>query len=556
MKHIACWVLLAFFLILPSTLCSQTPAWLWARTATSLNASGATYITTDIYQNSYVTGVFYQNMILGTDTLVNTGSSDAFIAKYDSAGNVLWARLLGSEWEDGIVNPSIDDGGNVYIAGEFCGSSLIVGQDTLVNQGPVQLTHDAFVVKYDSNGNVLWVRVATGSGREAIIATAIDGSDNLYISGHFWMSTLITFDSLPLYKVGGGLSNVFLAKYDNNGNVLWARADGGTNYSWVTGMATDPNGNIYITGAFDGLSITFGNLTLYNAGSLTDYDVFLVKYDPSGNVVWAQSFGGNGMDVGKNVATDQSGNVYITGTFTSPALSLGPFVLNNTGDRNVYVAKLDPLVNVLWAKSTGGTFDDVPRGLFVDETGGVYISVTLKSPSITFGNTIHYNLNPFTADFFIAKYDSLGNESWGMSIGGSGNEEGDISVSATGNLYIAGGYSSPAIVLGSDTLTTSAGTVRFFVAKASGFTGVESIRNPDYQISLYPNPMDNYVTVQVSSSIADLIFCLYDIHGRKMLSEKITETTRLDVSGLPAGIYIYTLEYPGGRQTGRLVKIH
>ncbi|MFO7723594.1 MAG: T9SS type A sorting domain-containing protein, partial [Bacteroidales bacterium] len=60
----------------------------------------------------------------------------------------------------------------------------------------------------------------------------------------------------------------------------------------------------------------------------------------------------------------------------------------------------------------------------------------------------------------------------------------------------------------------------------------------------------------VSASIADLIFCLYDIHGRKMLSEKITETTRLDVSGLPAGIYIYTLEYPGGRQTGRLVKIH
>ncbi len=536
---------------------TQTPVWEWARTASTMNHSGGSWITTDQVGNAYITGAFTQDMILGTDTFFYMGSfPDVFLAKYNSSGNILWARSIGSEWDDRIGNPSIDDGGNVYISGDFRGSSVIIGSDTLLNQGPVPLTTDIFVVKYGPDGNVLWVRTAGSPGSESGSSTATDGSGNLYITGWF-SNPVISFDSINLHSVGSPSSvNMFLTKYDDMGNVLWARAAGGTHGVLCYGTATDLHGNIYLTGSFLGNSVTFGPVTLYS--SHTGFSIFLAKYDPSGNVVWAQSFGGGIHDVGLNVATDQSGNVYITGAFSDSTLSLGSFVLNNTGLANVYLAKLDPAGNVLWAKSTGGTFRDSPWGLFVDETGGVYITVDSRSPSITFGNTTLNNLNPInTHDLIIMKYDSLGNECWATSFGGlHGSVAGDISVSATGNLYIAGGYSTPELVLGSDTLTTTAASSRFFVAKASGFTGVESIRHPEYEISLSPNPMRDHVTVQVPTSIADLTFCLYDIYGRKVISQKITGTTRLMVSHLPAGIYMYRLQYPGGRQTGKLVKIH
>jgi hypothetical protein len=549
---------LVTIVLLLMSVCSfpQSPAWEWARTASTLNYSGVYWITTDQSGNAYITGFFKQDMILGTDTFLYMGYDDVFFAKYNSSGNILWARAIGSDWKDWIGNPSIDDGGNVYISGTFRGSSVIIGSDTLVNQGPGIVTGDIFVVKYDPDGNVLWVRTAGSPGWEEGSHTATDGSGNLYITGGF-SNPGISFDSINLQSVGSPHhNNIFLTKYDYMGNVLWARAAGGTNGALSHGIATDLHGNIYLTGSYFGHSVTFGTFTLYN--SHPGQSTFLVKYDPSGNVVWAQSYGGEISNGGLNVATDQKGYVYITGFFNESTLSLGSFVLNNTGLANVYLAKLDPAGNVLWAKSTGGTFRDYPWGLFVDETGGVYITVDSRSPSITFGNTTLNNLNPVnTTDLIIMKYDSLGNECWATSFGGlEGFVAGDISISATGNLYIAGGYSTPELVLGSDTLTTTTGSARFFVAKASGFTGVESVRHPDYEISLFPNPMLDHVTVQVSTSFADLIFCLYDIYGRKMLTQKITETTRLTVSDLPAGIYMYRLQYPGGRQTGKLVKIH
>ena len=544
-------------LLFMNTMNAQVPAWEWARTASTVNYSAGRGIITDRYENTYITGHFLQNMILGADTLLHVWDNDVFLVKFDSAGNVLWARSMGSESFDNIGNPSIDDAGNIFVSGFFYGWNLIIGTDTLSNsnQNPVIPISDIYIVKYDPNGNVLWAKTAGGTGSDLGNPTATDCSGNLYIAGSFSGPT-ISFDSITLYKVGSANRSLFLTKYDKNGNVLWARAAGGDDVAGFQRMATDLNDNIYLTGSFCGQTITFGTTTLHNSGSSFD-DIFLVKYNPSGNVVWAQSFGGVSFDVGLNVATDRSGNVYITGIFSDSTLSLGSFVLYNAGEINGYVAKLDPTGNVLWAKSLGGIFRDEPCGLFVDETGGVYITVDFRSPSITFGNTTHYNLNPVNAgDLFIAKYDSLGNESWAMSVGGQENVGAEISVSTTGNLYIAGGYNSPTIVLGSDTLSTTAGMYRFFVAKASGLTGVENLRHPAYEILLSPNPMKGHVTISVPSCIVDMMFELHDISGRKIISRKINETTRITVADLPAGIYVYKLQYAGGRQTGKMVKIN
>ena len=133
-------------------------------------------------------------------------------------------------------------------------------------------------------------------------------------------------------------SGSYLAKYDASGNLIWVKRPTGNGYCWATRISTDANGNSYITGGFDS-TLVFGNYTLSNIGI---EDGFVVKYDASGNVVWAKSFNGSGAEVGYGICTDAIGHVYVTGFFTDTSILFGSDTLTNImGSSNVFVAVMD-----------------------------------------------------------------------------------------------------------------------------------------------------------------------------------------------------------------------
>ena len=153
----------------------------------------------------------------------------------------------------------------------------------------------------------------------------------------------------------------------------------------------DLNGNLYITGYFDSPLLIFGSTTLTNA-SQGQGDIFVVKYNASGNVLWAKSAGGWYIDVGNGIAVDANGSSYITGMFNSPSITFGNTVLTDSsgyfcgggqGCSDIFLVKYDSTGNVLWAQRAGGIDHDGGTGINLDANGiilnhEVFILTSLK----------------------------------------------------------------------------------------------------------------------------------------------------------------------------------
>ena len=259
----------------------------WARSAGGYGGSG---VALDPTGHPLVTGAFLGTANFGTTTLTNAGESDVFIAKYDSAGNAIWARRGGGSSSDTSHGTAADPAGNAYIVGEFYSTNATFENVTLTNAG----INDVFLTKYDSLGNLVWARRAGGTGSDTAYAVAVDAAGNIYITGAF--SSVADFGGVTLTNYG--MSDLFVAKYDPAGNVLWARNAGGAGYAYGYGIATS-GPYVYVTGSFQWLA-QFGSINLTSVGS---QDIFLAKYDTNGNVIWARNAGGYpGYNSGKSVA--------------------------------------------------------------------------------------------------------------------------------------------------------------------------------------------------------------------------------------------------------------
>jgi len=316
--------------------------------------------------------------------------------------------------------------------------------------------------------NWQWAHNDAGSAYDVANSVALDGSGNSYVTGYF-NSTTITFGSTTLNNVGG--NDIYVVKYDVTGNVVWAKSEGDFGNDYGISVAVDGSGNIYFTGYFSSASITFGSITLTNGGS---YDMYLVKYDASGNVLWAKSSGGSGDENGYNITVDSGGNSYITGFFSSPSITFGNTTLTSTGSSDMYLVKYDASGNVLWATSSGGTSIDQGYCVSLDGSGNSYVIGYFYSPSITFGSTTLTNPDNSgnTADMYIVKFNTGGNAVWAKSAGGIANDVCySVDVDASGNCYVTGSFISPTITFGSTTLTNAGGRDMYIVKyDASGNT--------------------------------------------------------------------------------------
>ncbi|KAA9325025.1 SBBP repeat-containing protein [Adhaeribacter soli] len=363
---------------------SGTALWAKSQYGYSVNDIGHA-IARDASGNSYVTGFFSGNAVFGTTNLTGSGGSNVFVAKYDPSGNLLWVKRGGGTGVDIGRGIAVDASGNSYVIGYFSGTATF-GSTTLTSSG----NSDVFVAKYDANGNLLWVR-KTGGGTEWDYGTAIalDGSGNSYITGYF--SGNATFGSSSFTSRGS--NDIFIAKYDAAGTLQWARQGGGTGEDNGTGIGVDGAGNCYMTGFFYS-SATFSGTTLTGTGSFNT-DMCLVKYDPSGNVIWVRKGGGFGSDYAQAVAVDGAGNCYVTGNFSANA-TFGSATVTNSGSDDVFIVKFDAAGNVLWAQKSGGANYDQGYGVAFDGSGNSYVTGQFQG-NATFGSTTLTSSGSFDA---------------------------------------------------------------------------------------------------------------------------------------------------------------
>lgn len=366
---------------------SADGSYVWAIGIGGTATDGGYGVAADSMGNVYVTGSFLGLIDFdpGPDSAILTaiGSTDIFVAKYDSNGNYVWAISMGGTATEQGYGLVVDAVGNIFVTGIFSSATVDFdpGPGTALLSAQSGVTVNTFIAKYDANGNYLW---AKGMSRARGYSITIDDSDNLYLTGDFAGST--DFDPGPgtaILTATGSSYDAFVAKYDTSGNYIWAISMGGTAAEQGNGLVVDAVGNVFVTGTFISATADFdpgpGTAILTNpAGS----NVFLAKYDPSGNYQWALGIGDIGLNTGNGLALDAMGNVYVTGGFNNLVdFDPGPDTAILTAvSTDMFVAKYDSNGNYVWAESLGGAGVDAGRGVVVDRSNSVYVVGSIASP--------------------------------------------------------------------------------------------------------------------------------------------------------------------------------
>ena len=245
---------------------------------------------------------------------ISSGQAHVFVREYDADGQEVWTRQIGTSELDVRGDVAVDRTGNVYMAGHTLGA--LPGQ-THLGGG------DVFVRKYDPDGQEVWTRQFGTSEVDVLGDVAVDGSGNLYVAGH-------TRGALP-GQTSLGESDIFVRKYDADGQEVWTRQFGTFTSDHASGVAMDGAGNVYVVGGTHG--------ALPDQASLGESDVFVRQYDADGQEVWTRQFGTSSIDVASGVAMDGAGNVYVAG-HTQGAL---PGQTSLGGGDDVFLIKLSSL---------------------------------------------------------------------------------------------------------------------------------------------------------------------------------------------------------------------
>lgn len=528
------------FIIIFSSLTSlaQVPQWSWAKGVGGIDSDLGNSITVDPNGFIYVAGFFEADtVIFGQNVLTNIGASKSiFIVKYDSNGNAIWATSIRGFTIGTSLSISSDNNGDVYVTGYFTNEILF---DSITLTSPTITNADLFIAKYSSSGNCLWAHSFTGSSEDYPLSIANDIDDNVVITGYSQSDSISNGINTLIFPFGG--TNLFVIKFDTNGNCVWSRTASCNSTVGGFGVAIDGFNNIYVTGAYVGDSITFGTTSAFPNQVTGEDDIFLVKFDQNGNALWVKSFGNVDGDKGVAVTTDASGNVIITGVFSGTGIYFDSFILNNTYDPNIFVVKLNSNGNVLWAKGHGLSSEVIANEIVTDVFDNVFIIGNYRYNSITFGTTTFPSSGDF--DIFVVKYSSTGNILWALSPQGTiANQGRDIATDASGNAYITGFFGSSTMNFGSTSLT-NAGQQDIFVAKLgnSVTTTEETFLKED--IAFYPNPFNQQTNLTLLKPLTNAKLTIHNTLGIVVGEIKNINTKSFSINrnDLPAGIYYISI---------------
>lgn len=514
----------------------------------------------------------------------------AFVTAYllsvrpTQAQSFTWAKGEGGLGNDVANAITTDNNGYTYITGNIAGSANFSGND-YSGRG----LYDVFITKYDQLGNVVWVKTAGGAGNDQ--ANAIKYNNGfLYVAGLF--NDTAWFESTML--ISRGQSDIFLAKYNADGQLIWVKQAGGSGADQATCVDLDSNNDIYIAGNFEyAIAIDtfhFNTTNLYK-------ESFVASYSNSGNIKWAKASIGTGANLITGITFDNHDAVYITGYFSNSFHLSGMNISSNTPSQDIILGKMSLNGNMIWLKKAGGAFEDKAYAICSDPQGNItitgYFSGTafFDSNSITYNDyndvyTAHYDssgnnvwvkagkgqqldmgfaltanadgdifvtgmfqqtivfdnntLNGYDRDIFVICYDKNGNIKWLNKAGGPDTECGlAISLSHQGNLQLAGYYLYDCFF--GNIQIEHAQYIDLFVASLAppAPNTIDQINNDD-EVLVYPNP----------ATLGELLFLpdntialsLFDLTGKLVLNETFVQQKSIELKNVCAGIYILLIK--------------
>jgi len=366
-----------------------------------------------------------------------------FVAKYNPCGELLWDQHWGGTGHTQGYGVAVDSDGNSYITGNFYGTTNFDPDDI---GGPNQITStgggswDVWIVKFDTNGDFVWVRTFGGTYSDTGRGIAVDSSDNVYCSGHY--SLTVDFDPAGGdSRTSNGDFDCFITKFDSSGTHQWVKTWGGSGEDRGRDCAAG-GGNVYATGFFHGTGVNFNEDDMWPLNSNGGEDVYLVGFDESGTFQWAYNWGGTqtglSTDNGQGVTVDSDGDVYCAGFFRGSNVDFDPSygfdIHDSNGACDSFVAHYTSAGLFITAETFGGTSNDEATGVAVDNSGNVYLSGHYWGTMDLDPDGGEQHVAQFI-DGYLSKLDSTGDFVWGRVWGGSNVDRG-FGVGCFGDEYV------------------------------------------------------------------------------------------------------------------------
>jgi hypothetical protein len=489
------------------TLTISTTAGVSVYTAPTINTVESIYIfqSTSVL-TGLVAGTTYYVRAYATNSVGTSYGSELSFTTLTTPPVPQWLQWIDGGGTEEAWSVTTDSSGNVYVCGysNTSGTSILFGTSGTYAK-PGTTSEAAFIGKLDSSGVAQWLQWIDGTGTtERGYSVTTDSSENVYVCGYSNTSgTSILFGSSGTYAKPGTTSQAaFIGKLNSSGTPQWLQwIDGTGTAEQAWSVTTDSSGNVYVCGYSNttGTSILFGSSgASFAKPATTGNAAFIGKLNSFGVPQWLQWIDGGGVDVGNSVATDSSGNVYVTGYSTTSGTSIlfgssgSTYTKPGTTSEAAFIGKLDSSGVPQWLQWIDGGGIEDGRSVVIDSLGNVYICgySTTTGTSIWFGDTAYTKPSTASQAAFIGQLDSSGVPQWLQWIDGTGTTEQTWSVTtdSSGNVYVSG-YSN------------TTGTSILFGSSGSTFTKPGTTGNAGFIAKLSPPATAPPVSTTVVSVI-------------------------------------------------------
>ena len=496
-------ILLLF--LLPYSSYSQT----WGKCTFGQFTNEAVDVETDASNNLYITGYVSGQTAFETNSVVQNalGNGDIYVAKYSSSGNLLWKKTFGGSFSDHAVDLAIGSDNNIVITGQFFGT---VAFDNF-SVTSVSSTKDIFLAKIDPNGNTLWAWSEGGNLADNAYAVTVDHQNNVLLTGQFQGTATIgtnTYTSAIDPNTSQSSFDLFISKYDSNGNPLWS-INGTADYDdRGLAVAVDSQDNIYFTGQFSKTlqfnGQSYPNLS-YNIG-------FLCKLNSSGQTIFFNQLRG-GMTLPYDLELNNQQEVVVTGDFLGNLNyydNSGTHAITNSYDRKIFLLKTQSNGDFTWAYTLGSNSEISAKAISIDNSKNIYVTGYFKCDLSEIQDTATTTFNSCGyKDIYLLKVNNDGTFNYIKQAGGKMDDEGlGIALYGSNTPYICGSFTKDLNIpfntsFGTQTATGNYSLHSYFAEQTHYYFLGDSTRNSFLLNCIFEdtNPYNYFVNNALTDSI-------------------------------------------------------